>query len=90
MEFSKPFKSYGVYAEGKIKNNEKIALAKDAKAFVRFATEANESVEVKVSLSPVSTENAQENFDTEAKNVDFAKARETAQKHGGTLSGDFR
>ncbi len=65
-------------------------MAKDAKAFVRFATEANESIEVKVSLSPVSTENAQENFDTEAKNVDFAKAKETHKRPGEILSEDSR
>jgi predicted alpha-1,2-mannosidase len=90
MEFSKPFKSYGTYAEGKLKENEKIALAKDAKAYVRFSTQENESIEVKVSLSPVSTEGAQENFDAEARNVDFAKAKENAQNTWRDLISRFQ
>lgn len=41
-----------------------MAIAKDAKAWVRFDTEKDEAIEVKVSLSPVSIENAQLNFDS--------------------------
>ncbi|SKB65678.1 alpha-1,2-mannosidase, putative [Soonwooa buanensis] len=79
MEFSKPFKSSGVYKAGKILENEKAAIAKDAKAYVRFSTENNEAIEIKVSLSPISIENAEENLNAEAKNVDFAKAKENVQ-----------
>ena len=79
MEFSKPFKSFGTYSNGRLNHNQNHALGKDAKAFVRFSTTDNESVEVKVSLSPVSMEGAQLNFDKEATNVNFAKAKENAQ-----------
>lgn len=78
MEFSKPFKTSGTYNNGAI-NEKKFAIGKDAKAWVKFDTKDQESIEVKVSLSPVSIEGAQENFDTEAKNVDFAKAKTNAQ-----------
>ena len=78
MEFSKPFKSSGVYSGGKIldKNH---TLGKDAKAWVRFDTKDQEAIEVKVSLSPVSMEGAIENLRVETSNVNFAKAKETAQ-----------
>lgn len=79
MEFSKPFKSSGVYSGGKINDKGSFAIAKDAKAYVRFSTQKDESIEVKVALSPVSIENAQQNLDTEAKNVNFDKAKLTAQ-----------
>lgn len=89
MEFSKPFKSSGVYENGKIENK-KVAIAKDAKAWVRFDTEKDETVEVKVSLSPVSIENAQLNFDAEAKDVDFAQAKNNAQKTWTDLLSRFQ
>lgn len=78
MEFSKPFKTSGTYNNGTI-SEKKFAIGKDAKAWVKFDTKDQESIEVKVSLSPVSIEGAQENFDAEAKNVDFAKAKTNAQ-----------
>lgn len=79
MEFSKPFKSSGVYENGN-QADKKMAIAKDAKAWVRFDTEKDEAIEVKVSLSPVSIENAQLNFDSEAKGVDFANAKKNAEE----------
>lgn len=78
IEFSTPFKSSGTYVNGTIQNK-KSALGKDAKAWVRFDTNNCEAIEVKVSLSPVSLEGAQENFNLEAANVDFEKARKNAQ-----------
>ena len=90
MEFSKPFASSGTYLNGNLQPWQKFALGKDAKAWVRFNTKEGETVEVKVSLSPVSFEGAEGNFAAEANGIDFEKAKQNAQNTWKALLNRFK
>ncbi|MHC1736660.1 MAG: GH92 family glycosyl hydrolase [Ignavibacteriaceae bacterium] len=76
--FSKPIKEFAVVNEQKIIQNEIIAEGKDIKALLRFSTDKDEIIHVKVGLSPVSSENAMENLYAEIGNNDFIAIRKAA------------
>ncbi|RKY10055.1 MAG: glycoside hydrolase family 92 protein [Planctomycetota bacterium] len=80
MEFSKPFKAYGTWKDGKVKAGSKSASGTNAGAYVTYSTTAGETIEVKVALSRNSVADARANWDAEAKGLDFAAARAKARQ----------
>lgn len=84
-KFSKPFKKYGIAINDSIIDGLKTAEGTNIKAFVRFSTDENEQVLVKIGISSVSIKGAKKNLETENKTADFdeikAKARQAWNKH---------
>ena len=90
MEFSKPFTSYGFRNFGKedykgfwrkfdqTKNFPEMA-GKQIRAYFDFKTEDKEKIQVKFSLSPVSTAGAMANLKAEVPHWDFDKTKNAAQ-----------
>lgn len=90
MEFSKPFKSYGFREFGKqdykgfwrkfdqTKNFPEIA-GKQIRAHFDFDTKANEKIQVKFAISPVSTNGAMANMKAEVPHWDFQRVKREAQ-----------
>lgn len=87
MEFSKPFKSYGhkkynketydgFYRKFKQNENFPEMAGKDIRAYFNFDTEEGEKIKVKFALSPVSTNGALNNLNTEVPHWDFNKTKE--------------
>ena len=90
MQFSKPFKSYGhkkydsilydgFYRRFNQEENFPEMGGKDIRAYFNFDTEANEKINVKFALSPVSTNGAIKNLNAEIPHWDFNKTREEAK-----------
>ncbi|HCC70835.1 MAG TPA: sugar hydrolase, partial [Bacteroidales bacterium] len=90
IAFSKPFKSYGhsreatgVYKGFYKKFNEKENFpemaGRNIKAYFNFNTDANEKIQLKVALSPVSTEGAVRNMTAEIPGWDFEKVKRKGQ-----------
>jgi len=79
-KFSKPFTKYGVSVNDSVMLDVKAAEDKTAKAFVQFAGNANDTINVAVAISYVDFEGAKANYLAEAKGKSFdevhAKARE--------------
>ena len=90
MEFSKPFKSYGFKNFGKVdyqgfwrkfdqtKNFPEMA-GKQIRAYFDFDAAANEKVQIKFAISPVSTEGAMLNLKSEIPDWDFERVKRLAQ-----------
>ena len=70
-KFSKPYKTYGVFVNGKYQANEKTTKGPDAKVWATFDTKEGESVEVKVAISAVSIDGAKKNMLAEAEGKSF-------------------
>lgn len=91
MEFSKPFKAYGMknftsgipYRGfwGKIPQNDNFPQmeGKQIRCHFDFDTKQNEQIKVKVALSAVSIEGAMENLKTEIPGWDFEKIKQEGQ-----------
>lgn len=92
MSFSKPFKSYGAkdYSPKEVykgfwtkfdqtKNFPEMA-AKKIKMYFNFDTEEGEKVKIKFAISPVSTDNALQNMQTEIPGWDFNLVKQQGQK----------
>lgn len=78
-EFSKPFKDAGVALSDKVVKD-RVVTGADTRAFVDYDVRKGEQIEVKLALSFVSQEGAKKNFESEARNSDFKKALNAAQK----------
>lgn len=90
MEFSKPFKSYGFRNFGKedyrgfwrkfdqTRNFPEMA-GKQIRAYFDFDTTANEKIQIKFALSPVSTEGALRNLQAEIPHWDFERVKREGQ-----------
>jgi predicted alpha-1,2-mannosidase len=90
MEFSKPFTSYGFKNFGKedykgfwrkfdqTKNFPEMA-GKQIRAYFNFKTAANEKVQIKFALSPVSTAGAISNLKSEIPDWDFERVKRKGQ-----------
>ena len=78
MEFSKPFKSFGIMNAGDLVMNQQNSKGQAVKGFVSFETKEGESILVKVALSAVSVEGATLNLTTELPAWNFEKTRENA------------
>ena len=73
-EFSKPFKTYGIFTDNKKLEKIKSDNGKELKAYLQFSTKKDEAVLVKVGISSVSIEGAKKNLQTELPGWDFEKA----------------
>lgn len=80
IEFSKPFKSYGTWKDGKVKAGSKSASGTNSGVYVSYSTTVEETIEVKVVLSRNSVTDAKANWEAEAKGLDFVAARAKAKQ----------
>jgi len=78
--FSKPVKEFAIVSGQEIIKNKTDITGKEIKALLRFATGKDEVIYVKVGLSPVSTDNALENLNTEIGKSDFSAIRKAASE----------
>lgn len=78
MEFSKPFTRSGIAIDDIIQDGLTQAQGTHIKAFVGFETTADESIEVKVSLSPVDADGAKNNMMAELPSWGFDATRQQA------------
>ena len=76
--FSKPFASYGVARNDTVMSGAGEASGTNVKAYVTFATEADEPVLVKVGISAVDIEGARKNLRAEIPGWDFDRVRADA------------
>lgn len=87
MKFSKPFSSYGHEKYDKViydgfyrhfnqTQNFPEMAGKDIRAYFNFNTEEGEKIQIKFALSPVSTNGALKNLETEIPHWDFNETRE--------------
>lgn len=77
-QFSKPFKTSGIYDEEKILNGIKSYEGKVVKSFFTFSTDKNESVLVRIGISSTSIEGAKKNLEKEIPDWNFEKIRISA------------
>lgn len=75
--FSKPVKEVFSFAEDVISDKKQIE-GKNAKFFLRFSTEQDEPLMIKVALSTVSTDGARRNMEKEIAGWDFEKVKAEA------------
>jgi len=68
--FSKPFRDCSLYNNKSLQAG-KVCMGDSVKAVVDFITSANESIEIKLGISPVSTENAYLNIQAEIPHWNF-------------------
>jgi predicted alpha-1,2-mannosidase len=93
MQFSRPFKSYGLVNEtgpderykgfgrsGRVLENYPEAAGKKLKAYFNFSTRAGEVIQVKVALSAVGIDGALANLRAEAPGWDFDGVRRAARE----------
>lgn len=78
-QFSKAFSSFGTAVSDIMDNDNKEASGKNVKAYVKFSTNENEVIIVKVGISAVSIEGARKNLEQEAPDFDFNKVKEKAE-----------
>jgi len=78
-EFSKAFVSSGAAVDDKL-NGLQEAQGKNVKAYVRYSTNKNEVIIVKVGISAVSLEGARKNLEQEVPGFDFEKVKSDAEK----------
>lgn len=78
MEFSKPFVRSGIAIDDIIQDGMTSAQGTHIKAFVGFETASDESIEVKVSLSPVDADGAKNNMMAELPSWGFDATRQQA------------
>ncbi len=79
-EFSKPFKEYGISLDGNSVDAAGRISGKDVKAWVRFDTDDDEDVLVKVGISAVNAEGAKNNREKEIPHWDFEKIATQARE----------
>ena len=81
VQFSKPFKAFGIAENQEMKTNLQSAKAKDLKAWFDFKTTEKEEILVKVGISAVSIEGARNNLKTEIPDWDFDKIKQQAARN---------
>ncbi len=97
IEFSEPFSNYGVELQGKLMGEQSKSGGKELKAFFHFRTLSQNSVKVKVALSRVDKQGAQNNLKRELPDWNFDAVKEAARQkwqkelsrieiEGGTIS----
>jgi len=79
-EFSKPITQFGTVTDEVIKEGSREASGKNVKAFVRFTTNDNEVILVRIGISAVSAKGARKNLEKEIPNFDFEKIKTQAEK----------
>jgi predicted alpha-1,2-mannosidase len=78
-EFSKPFKSHGIFSRGQYREGADTASSSDIKAYLKYSTSKDEAVMVKVGISHVSIEGARKNLRSEIEDWDFDRIRNNAK-----------
>ena len=81
IEFSKPFKYYGMFDDiAEMRIDEGYSMkGENLRSTFQFDTKPNEQVLVKVAISPVSIEGARKNLEAEIKDWNFEKVRSDAK-----------
>jgi len=79
-QLSKKPDSFGSFVKDRISAGQREQKGVGAGMYFTFHTAQSEPVEIKIGLSYTSVENARVNLETEAKNLDFDKARKAAIK----------
>ncbi len=79
LKFDHPIKSYGIAQDDLLKNGISKAAGKNIKSFFSFDLKDGKTVQVKVGISGVSTENAHMNLDTEIPGWDFNLVKTNAE-----------
>jgi predicted alpha-1,2-mannosidase len=79
-KFSKPFKSFGIASDDVVRRQRRTAAGKNLKGFVRYKTQANETILVKVGLSSVSIKGARKNLMAEVPGWDFESVKAGARR----------
>ncbi len=79
-KFSKPFESYGIAVDDKIRQDLKTVKGKNVKAYFRFTTKKSEVILLKVAISSVSIDGARKNMKAELPGWDFEKTRNDAKE----------
>ncbi|MGD2245700.1 MAG: GH92 family glycosyl hydrolase [Candidatus Aminicenantes bacterium] len=74
-KFSKPFKASGIAIDNRLEEGCAEAKGTNIKGYVRFQTEKDEHILVKVGISAVSSEGARKNLDAEIMDWDFSRIR---------------
>ncbi|MFC2167414.1 GH92 family glycosyl hydrolase, partial [Acidobacteriota bacterium] len=85
--FSKPFSGFGCAVEDKLEDGLNRAEGRNIKAYVRFVTENNEDILVKVGISAVSIGGARKNLDAEIKDWDFTQIQSEAEEQWNSILG---
>jgi predicted alpha-1,2-mannosidase len=75
--FSKPFKNIQLFKNGEIESGN-VVMSDSVKAAINFSTNEGETIELKVGISPVGTENALMNIAAEIAGWDFEKVKNDA------------
>ncbi len=78
IEFSKPFESFGTALDDKISASVKEAKGENLKGYVRYKTNEDEQILVKVGISAISIEGARKNLHAEIPGWNFDKTRNEA------------
>ncbi|HEX4876942.1 MAG TPA: GH92 family glycosyl hydrolase, partial [Chitinophagaceae bacterium] len=83
LKFDQPVKIYGLANKDELLRLKDItkpsADGKNIKAFFTFDISSNKTVEVKIGISGVSSENARQNLEAEIGNADFATIKQKAE-----------
>lgn len=79
-KFSRAFTSYGTALDDVLNNGSNEAQGKNVKAYVKYSTNENDAVIVKVGISHVSIEGARKNLEQEVKDFDFDLVKQNAGK----------
>ncbi|MCX6134240.1 MAG: GH92 family glycosyl hydrolase [Ignavibacteriales bacterium] len=83
-KFSRPFKSFGIALDDVIRSQRREASGENVKGFIRFKTQANETILVKVGLSSVSIKGARKNSIAEVPGWDFESVKAGAERAWNT------
>ncbi|NIA32045.1 MAG: glycoside hydrolase family 92 protein [Actinobacteria bacterium] len=70
-KFSKPFSAFGIALDDSLIDGLKSASGKNVKAYVRYATDKDEQILVKIGISAVSCDGARKNLEAENDGWDF-------------------
>ena len=88
--FSKSFAGYGCAVENKLEDGLSRAEGRHIKAFIRFVTDKNEDILVKVGISAVSIDGARKNLDAEITHWNFEIIRDLAEEQWNNILGKIR
>lgn len=79
-ELSKPFNTYGTVNDGRIEPNNNSLSGKNVKAFLGYKTSEQEAILLKIGISHVSIEGAENNLKKEIPGWNFEQVKDQAEK----------
>lgn len=80
LKFERPVKEYGITINDVLQKGIKSANGKNIKSYFIFDLDQSKTLQVKVGISGVSTENAKSNLDTEITDWNFAAVKNQAEQ----------